>query len=42
MCSFEESGADIPDQIADKTDDSKVLVALDGSPIDDDMDIGNL
>ena len=29
------------DMIADKTDNVEVVVALDGSPIDDDDDIGN-
>ena len=29
------------DMIADKTDNVEVVVALDGSPIDDEDDIGN-
>ena len=39
---FEESDKTTTDQIADKTDNAKFLVAVDGSPLDEDLDIGNL
>jgi len=38
----EDNSVNIPDEIANKADNAKVVIALDGTSLDEDMDVGNI